>query len=78
MWCTGFTGDFSWLDSALAGADSQPLHHDGAAPVPGVWYVGLRWLTRRGSGNLQGFPVDAATVADAVVTHLMVTVGGGR
>jgi hypothetical protein len=25
-----------------------------------------------------GFPTDAAATADAVVTHLLVTVGGGR
>lgn len=70
VWCTGFTGDFSWLDPALVDADSQPRHDDTAAPAPGVWYVGLRWLTRRGSGLLHGFPGDAATVADAIEAYL--------
>ncbi|MFL5795821.1 MAG: hypothetical protein ACJ77H_17765 [Actinomycetota bacterium] len=31
---------------------------------------GLRWLRRRGSGILLGFPGDAAVVADAVGAHL--------
>jgi putative flavoprotein involved in K+ transport len=66
VWCTGFTGDFSWLDPALVDADSQPRHDGAAAPAPGVWYVGLRWLTRRSSSLLHGFPRDAATVADAI------------
>ena len=70
VWCTGFTGDFSWLDPALAGADGQPRHTGGAAPAPGLWYLGLRWLRRRCSGILLGFPGDAAVVAAAVRAHL--------
>jgi putative flavoprotein involved in K+ transport len=70
VWCTGFSGDFSWLDPALVDVDGQPRHHDAAAPAPGVFYVGLRWLIRRRSSLLFGFPDDAAIVADAVRTHL--------
>jgi putative flavoprotein involved in K+ transport len=72
VWCTGYTGDFSWLSPALVNADGQPGHHDGAAPLPGVWYVGLRWLTHRASGNFLGFPTDAAATAGAVAAHLKV------
>jgi putative flavoprotein involved in K+ transport len=70
VWCTGFTGDFSWLDPALLDADGQPRHEDAAAPAPGLWYVGLRWLIRRGSSLLHGFPGDAVTIAHAVEAHL--------
>lgn len=69
IWCTGFTGDFSWLPRALVGVDGHPLHQETAAPVPGIWYVGLWWLVRRRSALLYGFPSDAATVADAVRSH---------
>lgn len=70
VWCTGYTGDFSWLPPALVNAAGQPRHQDGAAPLPGVWYAGLRWLTHRASGNFLGFPADAQTTADAVANHL--------
>jgi putative flavoprotein involved in K+ transport len=70
VWCTGFGGDVSWLDPSLVGADGQPRHADGAAPAPGLWYLGLRWLRRRCSGILLGFPGDAAWVAGAVKAHL--------
>ena len=70
VWCTGFTGDFSWLEAALVGPGGLPLHSDGAAPAPGLWYLGLRWLRRRGSSILYGFPGDAAWVAREVGTHL--------
>jgi putative flavoprotein involved in K+ transport len=70
IWCSGFGGDFSWLDPALVGAHGQPRHADGAAPAPGLWYLGLRWLRRRCSSILLGFPGDAAWVATAVRAHL--------
>jgi putative flavoprotein involved in K+ transport len=70
VWCTGFTGDFSWLTSELRGADGQPQRDGASGPVPGLWYVGLRWLTRRRSAILFGFPRDAETIADAVKAHL--------
>jgi putative flavoprotein involved in K+ transport len=70
VWCTGFVGDFSFLDQGLVGADGQPRHQDAAAAAPGVWYVGLKWLVRRNSGILHGFPRDAAEVAAAVRAHL--------
>ena len=70
VWCTGFGGDFSWLDPALVAADGTPRRQDAAGPMPGLWYLGLKWLRRRGSGILFGFPGDAAVVADAVRAHL--------
>jgi putative flavoprotein involved in K+ transport len=70
IWCTGFTGDFAWLDPALVGGDGLPRHDDGTGPAPGLWYLGLRWMRRRGSSILYGFPGDAAWVAGEVGTHL--------
>jgi putative flavoprotein involved in K+ transport len=72
VWCTGVTGDFGWLGGDLVDAAGQPRRSDAAGPVPGLWYVGLRWLTCRGSAILHGFPADAAAVAGAVHTHLSV------
>ncbi len=69
LWATGLTGDFSWLPAALD-PTSRPRDAGIASPEPGVWYVGLRWLTRRSSGNFLGFPADAAAVATAVQTYL--------
>jgi putative flavoprotein involved in K+ transport len=70
VWCTGFIGDFSYMDRGLVGADGQPRHEDAAAAAPGLWYAGLKWLVRRSSGILHGFPRDAAEVAAAVRAHL--------
>jgi NAD(P)-dependent dehydrogenase (short-subunit alcohol dehydrogenase family) len=37
VWCTGFGGDFSFIDPALVGADGTPCRQDAAGPVPGLW-----------------------------------------
>lgn len=66
LWCTGFGSDFSWLYRGLVDECGRPRHVEAAALVPGLWYVGLRWLTRRGSGQLPGMTKDAADVADQV------------
>jgi putative flavoprotein involved in K+ transport len=78
VWCTGFHGDFSWLSSTLLDARGRPRHTGCAAPVPGLWYVGLRWQTHRGSATLSGIPRDAATVATEVAAHLKAASGGPR
>jgi putative flavoprotein involved in K+ transport len=70
VWCTGFTGDFSWLNPSMLDGAGQPRRDGSAAVATGVWYVGLRWLTQRDSGILFGFPNDAAAVADAVKARL--------
>ncbi len=70
VWCTGFTGDFSWLNPSMLDGNGQPRREGHAAVTPGVWYVGLTWLAQRSSGIFFGFPRDAAAVAAAVKAHL--------
>ncbi|MEV6492570.1 NAD(P)/FAD-dependent oxidoreductase [Actinoplanes sp. NPDC051633] len=71
VWCTGFTGDFSWLSHSLLNGAGHPAHSGpAAATVTGLWYLGLHWLTHRSSDTLNGMPRDAARVADAVRAHL--------
>ncbi|WP_081923953.1 flavin-containing monooxygenase [Pseudonocardia halophobica] len=69
IWCTGYAGDFSWLHPVLRDG-GRPVRRGAAGALPGIWYLGLRWLLRRCSGNFFGFPGDAATVADEVARTL--------
>ena len=66
IWCTGFTGDFSWLHLPILDDAGQPVYVEGATTEPGVWFMGLPWLRRRDSGILYGFPVDADRIASAI------------
>jgi len=70
VWCTGFTGDFSWLPAGLLDGTGQPAHTGLAGTAAGMWCIGLRWLTHRSSDTLNGMPRDAALVAEAVRKHL--------
>jgi len=70
IWCTGFTGDLSWVRLPVLGSDGRPRHDGCASPVRGLWYVGFPWLTRRRSGILHGFPVDAAEIVEGVIRRL--------
>jgi putative flavoprotein involved in K+ transport len=70
IWCTGYTGAFRWLGEGLIDTSNRPLRQGPASPAPGIWFIGLRWLIRRTSGNFIGFPKDAQIIADAVRTYL--------
>ncbi len=70
IWCTGFTGDLSWVQAPIRDDHGFPRHSGCASPIPGMWFIGFPWLTRRRSGILHGIPADANTVADHVRNHL--------
>ena len=70
IWCTGFAGDFSWVHLPVLDRRGQPAHDGGATAEPGVWFVGLPWLTRRASGVFLGLPSDAERIATAVTARL--------
>lgn len=69
IWCTGFTGDLSWLELPVVDKAGAPVHRDGATSVPGLHFLGLPWLTCRQSGILHGMPDDAARTADALLAR---------
>ena len=39
----------AFVEPALVATDGTPCRQDAAGPVPGLWYLGLRWLIRRRS-----------------------------
>jgi putative flavoprotein involved in K+ transport len=70
VWCTGYTGAFSWLGQDLTDPAGAPLRQGPASPAPGIWFIGLRWLIRRTSGNFIGFPKDAEVIANCARNFL--------
>ncbi len=67
VWCTGFRPETSWLDLAGAvDASGEPVHADGASPVPGLHWMGLPWQTRLNSSIIDGVDRDARAVARRV------------
>jgi putative flavoprotein involved in K+ transport len=71
IWATGFDGDYAWLRlPGVLDDHGRPLHEDGASPWPGVFYMGLPWMTRRRSALIVGLPADAPWIAGLVAARL--------
>ncbi|RVK16987.1 flavin-containing monooxygenase [Sinorhizobium meliloti] len=70
VWCTGLTGDFSWvrLPGALDAA-GQPLHEDGVGAIPGLFFAGLDFGSTRKSGTIPAIPEEAARLVKRLVAH---------
>ena len=70
IWATGFATDHSWLqvDGALD-ERGRPRHRRGVSSAPGIYFLGLPWLSRRGSSFIWGVWHDAKYVADHILTQ---------
>ena len=67
LWATGFVQDFSWLQVDAFDEDGKPCHQRGASSEPGIYFLGLPWLSRRGSAFIWGVWHDAKHIADQIV-----------
>ncbi|MEL6289732.1 MAG: NAD(P)/FAD-dependent oxidoreductase [Pseudomonadota bacterium] len=67
VWATGYALDFSWLEVDTFNDDGKPDHRRGIAREPGIYFLGLPWLSRRGSSFLWGVWHDARFIADQIV-----------
>jgi len=66
IWATGFTQDFGWLKVDAFDAKGKPKHQRGVSSEPGIYFVGLPWLSRRGSSFIWGVWHDARYIADHI------------
>ncbi|WP_428486187.1 MSMEG_0569 family flavin-dependent oxidoreductase [Rhodopila sp.] len=70
IWCTGFRGDWSWIDLPIFDGSGYPTHTRGVTAIPGVYVLGLPWLYTWGSGRFGGVGRDAAFLAERIVDWL--------
>jgi len=66
IWATGFSQDYSWLKVDAFDDEGRPVHQRGVSPEPGVYFLGLPWLSRRGSSFIWGVWHDAKFLADQI------------
>ena len=66
IWATGFAVDFSWLKVDAFDAAGQPKHQRGVSSEPGIYFLGLPWLSQRGSSFIWGVWHDAKHIADHI------------
>jgi len=70
IWATGFTGNFSWVHLPVFDPDGMPIHQRGVSPVPGVYFIGFPWLSKRKSGTIYGVEADARYIASVLAKQL--------
>ncbi|MFZ9628392.1 MAG: FAD-dependent oxidoreductase, partial [Ilumatobacteraceae bacterium] len=66
VWATGYERDYRWLKTDAVDAGGQPIHQRGVSAEPGIYFLGLPWLTRRASSFIWGVWYDAKYIADHI------------
>ncbi len=69
IWATGFAVDYSWLKVDVFDEERRPKHQRGVSAEPGIYFLGLPWLSRRGSSFIWGVWHDAKYLADHISTQ---------
>ncbi|EON11413.1 MULTISPECIES: NAD(P)/FAD-dependent oxidoreductase [Pandoraea] len=69
IWATGYAVDFGWLQVDAFDDNGKPKHQRGVSKEPGVYFLGLPWLSRRGSSFIWGVWHDARHIADHIATQ---------
>ena len=72
VWATGYSFDFGWLQAGEFDQRGHPVHKRGVSAVPGLYYLGLPWLSRRASAFIWGVWHDAAFLAAEIAARAKV------
>jgi putative flavoprotein involved in K+ transport len=69
IWATGYGVDFGWIDLPVLDISGEPIHRNGIADLPGLYFLGLPWMSKMSSAFLSGVGDDAAVLADHIVAR---------
>lgn len=66
IWATGYSTDYGWLKVDAFDETGKPDQQRGISREPGVYFLGLPFLSRRGSSFIWGVWHDARFLADQI------------
>ncbi len=69
VWATGYRLDFGWIEADVFDGQGLPRHRRGVSDVPGLYFLGLSFLSRRASAFIFGVPADAAFLSDDIAAR---------
>jgi putative flavoprotein involved in K+ transport len=71
VWASGFRCDFDWVKLPIFDVGGEPVHRRGVTELPGIYFLGLRWLYKRKSAFLlrAGPAEDAAYLAEQIMAR---------
>ncbi|WP_102110459.1 flavin-containing monooxygenase [Oceaniglobus roseus] len=66
VWATGYANDYGWMKVDAFDAAGRPDHQRGVSRAPGIYFLGLPWLSGRGSSFIWGVWHDARHIAEHI------------
>lgn len=69
IWATGYVLDYGWMKIDVFDEKGRPRHDRGVSEVPGLYFIGLPWLSRRASPFIWGAWEDAAHLAGQIAAR---------
>ena len=69
VWATGYRMNLGWILDAEFDDQGYPVHEGGVTPQGGLYFMGLPWLTTRGSGFIPGVGADAERVVEDIAAR---------
>lgn len=69
IWATGYGLDLNWIEIPVLDDNGAPRHRHGVSDVPGLYFLGLQWLSKMKSSFLSGVGDDAAMLADHIAAR---------
>jgi putative flavoprotein involved in K+ transport len=64
LWSTGFRRTYPWLDAPVLDGEGEIRQVRGRTPLPGLYVLGLQFMTRRRSSFIDGVGRDAEEIAE--------------
>lgn len=68
IWATGYRFDYKMVRLPVVDDDGFPIQKRGVTAYPGLYFVGLPWLSKQKSGLLVGVGEDAENLACVIST----------
>ena len=66
IWATGYDLDFGWIDIPVLDERGAPIHDKGVTQFPGLYFLGLNFLSKFSSSFLIGVAGDAERLASDI------------
>ena len=69
VWATGYRPAFDWVHIDVFDQEGQPVHHRGITAEPGLYFIGLFFLSSAASSLVGGVGRDAEHIARLIASH---------
>jgi putative flavoprotein involved in K+ transport len=69
IWATGYKQNFEWLKVNAFDDSGKPSHIRGVSVEKGIYFLGLPWLSMRGSSFIWGVWKDAKYLAEHITKN---------